>query len=767
MKSEATTEGQANMVGRASASSQVPASGRPSASGQPAAPNQTPPPTWYSKQLDAAQRGDDGVLEEAMAQLAQAITGASDTGEEVLSAIDQIGAFFGCPMSDGLQAPAATGDGLAWLDAQLERSFAGKGVQYRLVELDGPWWRDAAGPMLAVDETGTPVALLPRAHGYTYTDPQTAKRKRVKTAADAQRFGTQAFCFYRPLPACPLALRDIAAYMLACLDGRDIASVLAALIVSTALGMLFPLANAMLFGPVLASGTPSILVNACVLLIGVGIAQALIDAAKKLVLAGTGAKIALQVQAAAMMRVLSLPTPFFRNHAAGELVELLGGFSAVANLISRVVLGAVLTAAFSLAYLGQIFAVTPALGVPAAFVIVANLLVSVVAALMQVKVNRRLIALKARLAGWQSALMGAMRAIRVAGAEKRAYATWAQRYADVARLTYNGPLPVRLAGAAQLAVSLLGTVAIYCASVGAGVSVSEYMAFSSAFGMVLGAFMSLARTVEDAAQIKPRLDTLAPLLAATPETSTGGIALRNPTGSIELSDVTFGYGPARPILQGLSLKIEPGDYVAIVGASGCGKSTVMRLLLGFEKPQEGTVCYDGHDMATLDVQALRRSIGVVLQDTQLFKGDILSNITVCAPWLSEEDAWAAAEAAGIADDLRALPLGLATTVAEGAAWFSGGQKQRLAIARALAPRPKILMFDEATSALDNRTQQIVANTLDALDCTRIVIAHRLSTIRTCRRICMLQGGRIVEEGTYDELMEQKGAFYELVRRQEL
>ena len=560
-----TAQTQAGMGSKANMAGRAPASGQPSATGQSAATSKTPPPSWYSEQLDAARRGDDGILEEAMAQLAQAITGASDTGEEALSAIEEIGAFFGCPMGDGLQTAEATGDGLAWLDAQLERSFAGKGVQYRLVELDGPWWRDAAGPMLAVSETGAPVALLPRAHGYTYTDPQTARRKRVRTAADAQRFGTQAFCFYRPLPARPLTLRDIAAYMLACLDGRDIASVLAALIVSTALGMLFPLANAMLFGPVLASGTPSILVNACVLLIGVGIAQALIDAAKKLVLAGTGAKIALQVQAAAMMRVLSLPTPFFRNHAAGELVELLGGFSAVANLISRVVLGAALTAAFSLAYLGQIFAVTPALGVPAAFVIAANLLVSVVAALMQVKVNRRLIALKARLAGWQSALMGAMRAIRVAGAEKRAYATWAQRYADVARLTYNGPLPVRLAGAAQLAVSLLGTVAIYCASVGAGVSVSEYMAFSSAFGMVLGAFMALTRTVEDAAQIKPRLDTLAPILAATPETSTGGIALRNPTGSIELSDVTFGYDPARPILQGLSLKIESGDYVAIVG----------------------------------------------------------------------------------------------------------------------------------------------------------------------------------------------------------
>ena len=237
---------------------------------------QATPPSWYSEQLDAARRGDDGILEQAMAQLAQAITGASDSGEEALSAIEEIGAFFGCPMSDDLHTTAGTGDGLAWLDAQLERSFAGKGVQYRLMELDGPWWRDAAGPMLAVDDTGTPVALLPRAHGYTYTDPQTAKRKRVRTAADAQRFGTQAFCFYRPLPARPLTLRDISAYMLACLDGRDIASVLVALVVSTALGMLFPLANAMLFGPVLASGTPSILVNACVLLVGVGIAQALI-----------------------------------------------------------------------------------------------------------------------------------------------------------------------------------------------------------------------------------------------------------------------------------------------------------------------------------------------------------------------------------------------------------------------------------------------------------------------------------------------------------
>ena len=220
-----------------------------------------------------------------------------------------------------------------------------------------------------------------------------------------------------------------------------------------------------------------------------------------------------------------------------------------------------------------------------------------------------------------------------------------------------------------------------------------------------------------------------------------------------------------PVIDNLSLKIKPGQYVAIVGATGCGKSTLLRIMLGFEKPQKGAVYYDGKNLENLDLKSLRRKIGVVMQTGGLFQGDIFSNITISAPQLSMNEAWEAAQMAGIAEDIRRMPMGMHTIISEGSGGISGGQKQRLMIARAIAPKPKILMFDEATSALDNLTQKIVSESLDRLKCTRIVIAHRLSTIRHCDRIIVLEKGQIVEDGTYEELIQKNGFFAELVERQ--
>ena len=221
------------------------------------------------------------------------------------------------------------------------------------------------------------------------------------------------------------------------------------------------------------------------------------------------------------------------------------------------------------------------------------------------------------------------------------------------------------------------------------------------------------------------------------------------------------------VLDDLSLKIRAGQYVAIVGATGCGKSTLMRILLGFEKPQKGAVYYNGKDLNTIDLKSLRRKIGVVMQNGKLFQGDIYSNIVISAPQLTIDQAWEAAEMAGIAEDIRRMPMGMHTIISEGSGGISGGQRQRLMIARAIAPKPKVLMFDEATSALDNITQKTVSDSLEKLRCTRIVIAHRLSTIRACDRIIYLEKGKIVEDGTYDELIALNGRFAELVERQRL
>jgi ABC-type bacteriocin/lantibiotic exporter with double-glycine peptidase domain len=290
----------------------------------------------------------------------------------------------------------------------------------------------------------------------------------------------------------------------------------------------------------------------------------------------------------------------------------------------------------------------------------------------------------------------------------------------------------------------------------------------TAYGMVMGAFTTLAGTALSAAQIQPILEMAEPFLNAEPETTEGRELVTSISGGVEMDHVTFRYSDDTPyIVRDISFKIKPGEYVAIVGKTGCGKSTIMRLLLGFEKPEKGAIYFDGKDINSMDLGTLRRNIGTVMQSSGLFQGDIYSNIVITDPELTLDDAWEAAEKAGIADDIREMPMGMHTIISEGQGGISGGQRQRIMIARAIAPKPKLLMFDEATSALDNKTQRQVSEALDAMGCTRIVIAHRLSTIRHCDRILVLDGGRIIEDGNYDELIAKKGFFAELVERQRL
>ena len=366
------------------------------------------------------------------------------------------------------------------------------------------------------------------------------------------------------------------------------------------------------------------------------------------------------------------------------------------------------------------------------------------------------------------ALITGIQKIKLAGAEKRAFARWGNLYAQSAKMTYDPPMFLKLNSVISLAISLTGTLIMYYMSVRAGLSVADYYAFNTAYGMVSGAFLSLAGIALSAAQIRPILTMVQPFFDAVPEVSDGKQVIERLSGSIELNNVSFRYNENMPlILDDLSLKIRPGQYVAIVGRTGCGKSTLLRLLLGFEKPQKGAIYYDGKDLERIDLRSLRRRIGVVMQNGKLFQGDIYSNIVISAPWLSQQDAWEAAELTGIAEDIRRMPMGMNTVISEGSGGISGGQRQRLMIARAIAPKPKILMFDEATSALDNITQKKVSESLDRLKCTRIVIAHRLSTIRQCDRILVLDQGKIVEDGTYDELIASDGFFAELVARQRL
>ena len=557
-------------------------------------------------------------------------------------------------------------------------------------------------------------------------------------------------------------------YIVHTLSVSDFVMVGIATLAVTLIGLLTPKLTNLMFSDVLDSGSVRVLISLAVFMVCVSASSIIAGGIKTLLLARVSTKTDLAVQAASMMRVLSLPAGFFKDYSAGELSSRAQHINSLCSMLVSTVLSTGLTSVFSLVYISQIFKYAPMLVVPALTVIAATVICSIVTMFVHMKNSKKRMEFAAKESVLSYSLISGVQKIKISGSEKRAFAKWAKLYAQEAKLTYNPPLFLKINSALNLAISLAGTIIMYYFAAAGGVSVADYYAFTAAYGMVSGAFMSLASMTMTVAGIRPVLDMAKPVLEAEPEIAEGKRVVERVSGGIELNNVSFRYSDSMPnVIDNLSIKIRPGQYVAIVGSTGCGKSTLMRLMLGFEKAQKGAIYYDGRDISKLDLKSLRRRIGVVMQDSKLFSGDIYSNITISAPWLTLDEAWEAAELSGIAEDIRRMPMGMHTVISEGSGGVSGGQRQRLMIARAIAPKPKILMFDEATSALDNITQKKVSESLDNLKCTRIVIAHRLSTIRSCDRIIYLENGRIAEDGTYEELIAKNGRFAELVERQRL
>lgn len=639
----------------------------------------------------------------------------------------------------------------------------------RTVTLEEGWYRDAVGAMLGVlRESGRVVALIPTGiSGYSYFDYDTGKRKKINHK-NQQLFEAEAIAFYKPFPLKKISLPSLASYIVRTLSASDFVMIALATLALSLIGMFSPMISKLLFDRVLMSGSVRLLIAITVFSVCVSISTLLISAVKNMITARIETKLNISVDAATMMRIMSLPADFFKQYSAGELSNRASQVGVLCKMLASTVLSAGLTSVFSLIYISQIFVYAPALVVPALIIILVTVVFSVVSSLVQMKLSIRRMELSGKEDGMTYALITGIQKIKLAGAEKRAFARWGNLYAENARLAYSPPMFIRLNSVISLAISLAGTIIMYVMAVKSGISVADYYAFDTAYGMVSGAFASLAGIALTVAQIKPILNMVKPFFDAVPEVSDGKQVITRLSGGIELSNVSFRYSENMPlVVDDMSLKIRPGQYVAIVGKTGCGKSTLMRLLLGFEHPQKGAIYYDGRDLERIDLRSLRRRIGAVMQNGKLFQGDIYSNIVISAPWLSQDEAWEAAELAGIADDIRAMPMGMNTIISEGSGGISGGQRQRLMIARAIAPKPRILMFDEATSALDNITQKKISEALASLKCTRIVIAHRLSTIKQCDRIIVLDRGKIIEDGKYDELIEKNGFFAELVARQRL
>ena len=723
---------------------------------------------WFNEQIRERIHRDQETFEDAFVRVAESVLGGSTSArledERLVAreALDEILKYY-------RYRPVEVPEDISDVNDQMEYILRPLGMMARDVELEEGWYRDAYGPMLGfLEESGAAVALLPgKLHGYSFKDPATGARVRVNRRT-AQRLSREAICFYQPLPMKKLGIPDLLLYLKKCLTAGDALLIVLATLAVTLVGLIEPGVYRAITGPVLEHRSASMLVGMAIFLMCSAVTSELLGAVRNLLMERISTKTAMAVEASVMMRILSLPVSFFRRFSSGELSNRTGSVSSLCDMLLDNILSTGLTSVLSLVYIGEILHFAPLLVWPSILIVLVTVGAGLVVSLMQISISRKKMKLDAQESGMSYAMVSGIQKIKLSGSEKRAFARWARLYAQSTELEYNPPAFIKLSGVVTMAISLLGTIALYYLAVRSGVSPSEYYGFTAAYGQVMAAFSALAGIAVSVASIPPILEMAEPILKTEPEMTSTKAQVQRVGGNIELSHVTFRYDPDTPdVLSNLSLKINAGEYVAIVGRTGCGKSTLVRLLLGFEKPRRGSVFYDGRDLNSIDPRSLRRNMGVVIQNGQLMQGDIFSNITLSAPQLTLEEAWEAAETAGIAQDIREMPMGMQTIISEGQGGISGGQKQRLLIARAIAPKPKILILDEATSALDNVTQRQVSDALDRLKCTRIVIAHRLSTIRNCDRILVMDRGAIIEDGTYDQLIAKKGVFADLVARQRL
>ena len=722
---------------------------------------------WFDEQIRQRKTEDDRIFRDSLKEAAGAVLGKRSISPEdskALSAdaIARILRYYHLQYQDVPAGITDTGE-------QLEYILHPQGMMYRKIVLEDGWYRSATGAFLGFREKdGAPVALIPVGlRGYRCYDAVAGGSYFVtrKTAPGLMR---EAYCFYRPFPQKEMGIPDLIRHIIGALKIPDLLMIIGVTLLATSVGKLVPRLTNILYGAVLESGDIPVLMAMAVFMICVRISRLFISMGSNLVSGCVQTRLQLDIESAAMMRVLSLPPDFFREYNSGELSSRMQSVSSLCSAIVSAVLGSGLTSLISLIYITDIFRYTPSLVVPSLVIIALTLGFSTLTMILETKRQKRILEQDAKTTGLAFALINGIQKIRLAGAEKRTFAHWAREYNKSAELQYNPPTILKVSRVINEGISLLGTIVLYSIALGASVSMKDYMSFNVSYGMVMGAFSSLVSVVLVFARIKPVLEMSSPILKSCPETGMRKKVVTSLKGNIELSNVTFRYAKeGKKIVDNMSLKIRAGEYVAVVGPSGCGKSTLIRLLLGFEQPEMGGIFYDGKNINQIDLRSLRRRIGTVMQNGGLFNASIYENIALSAPSLTMEEAWSAAEIACIADDIREMPMGMHTLISEGQGGISGGQKQRLMIARAIAPKPSILIFDEATSALDNIAQKKVTEALDSLHCTRIVVAHRLSTIRSCSRILYLGDGRVLEEGTYEELMARNGLFADMVARQQL
>ena len=648
-------------------------------------------------------------------------------------------------------------------------------IRIRKVILRGTWWKDENGHLLAFHkEHKSPVALIQNTpNSYTYKNLDTSEEYPVNNEI-AESIDPVAYMFFFSFSGKMDSLKGIMQFALKGIK-KDARFLLLAALAGSLLGLLVPVLSGIMFDDVIPTADRGMHVEVFVIMLVLGIVSALLQLTQGVLQLRVETKSNVNLQGGVMDHLLRLPVSFYKDYTSGDLTNRVLSVNAIRQILSNTVLTAVLSGAFSIVNLVLLFYYQSSLAwVGVGLVFLAITLIGVIGWL-KLKHDRDISDYQGEIQGFLFEFLSGITKIRITGAEKRIFSLWAEKFSKMKELafrsgSYQNFIEVFNSSFPLFTYIFFFSFIYYLVTSNTSpetgiISIGAFMAFISAFNQFLRDALKMSMALITSLNVVSLYERVKPILESEPESTEESNDPGELMGGIELNSVSFRYNEDQPlVLNNVSLKINPGEMVAFIGPSGSGKSTIMRILLGFENPESGSVYYDGNSFESMNKDLVRRQIGVVLQNGSLMSGSIYKNI-VGNSELTLDDAWEAARMAGMEEDIKQMPMEMHTMVSEGAGTFSGGQRQRLMIARAIVHKPRLLFMDEATSALDNKTQNIVSESLDNLQATRIVIAHRLSTIINADRIYVLDKGSIVESGTYNELIKKDGLFSKLAKRQ--
>ena len=660
-------------------------------------------------------------------------------------------------------------------DYQVQQIARTSDLRARKVLLKDGWWKDDCGALLGFLEDGRhPVALLRNRSGtYRIVDP----RQQLDILVDEQSanlLALEAKVFSTPIPTNISNVSQIPRWAIKDVL-PDIGFVVALSLLTTVIGMLVPQVTAVLMDTAIPDADGRLVIELALALFAAAFGVALFSIAQGIATIRFSVAANAKAQVAIFCHVLSLRVPFFRRFSGGDLLDRLMAISQVSEEFNSTTIRTLLTGLTTILNLGLLFHYNAKLALIALLLGLIVLGITVIGFSSIHKHYRALMELQGRFKGFVFEIANAVGKIRIAGAQHRVFTLWMSRYTKQLALQLRAQRTEDYIDTLNHSVPLIGSILVYAAGAslfaqaaltGTGLTLGTFLAFSTAMATFLMGLTSMSNTVVELLDMLAKFNRIKPIIEAEKESARGGADPGVLQGGISLSEVEFRYQEdGAMILAGIDLDIQPGEFVALVGPSGCGKSTIFRLLLGFERPDVGQVLFDGQDLDGLDIGSVRIQIGSVLQSAKINAGSILENISGSGS-INLDDVWMAVRDAGLEEDVEQMPMGLHTVISEGGGNISGGQKQRLLIARALVKKPRILLLDEATSALDNKTQAIVTASLNRRKVTRVAIAHRLSTIHGADQIIVMKQGRIDQVGKFQELTQQPGLFASMMAKQQ-